>query len=114
MKSDSKNLKLLLPYFIPCFYFAMWRDITHRIIWPYIAVAIWLAALRLLLGRKGKQFTAVAGFFISVLTTIISILIFQSANLDKWSAYFGSFFPYLLILLIPIAEIFIYEIKKLK
>ena len=114
MKIDSKNLIFLLPYLIPYFYIAMWRDITHRIIWPYIAVVLWLVFLRIYLGRNGKQFTAVAGLFVSIATTVVSVLLFQSANLDKWSAYFGSFFPYQLILIIPVAEIFIYEIKKLK
>ena len=111
MKISYKHLAL---YIIPYFYFAMWRDITHRLVWPYAVIALWLLALRIWLGRKGMQFTAVAGLFASAATTAISILLFQSANLDKWSAYFGSFFPYPLILIIPVVEIFIYEIKKLK
>ena len=114
MKDKYKYHKLLTLYLLPYFYFAMWRDITHRLIWPYIAVIAWLLILRIYLGRKGHQFTALAGLFVTIATTVISILLFQSANLDKWSAYFGSFFPFPLILIIPVVEIFIYEIKKLK
>ena len=111
MKISYKYLAL---YIIPYLYFAMWRDITHKMVWPYVAVLAWLLILRIWLGHKGQQFTAVAGLFITVATTVISILIFQADKLDKWSAYFGSFFPYPLLLIIPVAEIFIYEIKKLK
>ncbi len=113
-KEKYKHSKYLLVYLVPYIYFAMWRDITCKIVWPYIAVSIWLVILRICLGRKCRQFTAVAGLFVTIVTTVISVLLFQAANLDKWSAYFGSFFPYPLILIIPIAEIFIYEIKKLK
>ena len=111
MKISYKYLAL---YIIPYFYFAMWRDITHKLVWPYIAVVVWLLALRICLGRKDKVITSLAGLALTSITSVLCIAILHHNQLYKWSAYFGSFFPYPLILIIPVMEILIHEIKKLK
>ena len=108
----GKNLKLLALYFIPYFFMAMYRDITYRIIWPYIAVAAWLLTLRIYLAKKGKQLFAFVGLFITTVTSLLSIFIFQIENLSKWSAYFGPFFPLPIIALIMLIEIFIFFKNK--
>ncbi len=107
MKNKYKHHKLLAVYLFPYFYFAMWRDITHRLVWPYIAVIAWLLILRIYLGKIGKGITAVAGLAITLVLSALCIVVLHNNLLYKWSAYFGAFFPLPVITVIIAIEIFV-------
>lgn len=109
-----KQKTVLFMYLLPVWYMAMYSDITYRIVWPYLMAVLWILFLRTLANRSGGLRLIIAGFVLSLLSSLGCILVLQQANFEIWSAYFGPFFPLPLILVYVIAEIIIKEIKKAK
>ena len=109
-----KQKTVLFMYILPVWYIAMYCDITYKTLWPYLLAVLWILFLRTLADRSGGLRLIIAGFVLSLLSSLGCILVLQQANFEKWSAYFGPFFPLPLIFVYVIAEIIIKEIKKAK
>ena len=107
-----KRKYYLLMYLLPVWYIAMYCDITYRILWPYLLAVLWILHVRNLAISSGGLKLVITGFVLSLLSSLGCILILQQASFEKWSAYFGPFFPLPLIIVCIIAEIIINEIKK--
>lgn len=114
MKNDRR---ILFIYCIPYLYIAMWLDITYKtslpyVLLPYIAVIVFLLIMRVVLGKAGKHKIAFKGFILNMTSSWLCILLLQRNNLDRWHGYFGPFFPFVLICIVIVAELFIYAIKS--